>query len=574
MTAAENRPLFVQSDFTILAESDHPAYEEIRSQLSEYAELIKNPGRIHTYRMSRLTLWNAAAAGVRAREIVQFLADHCKFTIPQNVRNDIFYFVDRYGLVKIILREGKLCLYSSDEQLLQSILLMPSLAELLAGSLDARHLIIRPGRRGEIKRELIRIGIPVQDLAGYHDGEALEVELRRQDHLGRSFQLRDYQQEAVARFLSPASGGSGVVVLPCGAGKTIVGIGALASLKCATLILTTNVTSVRQWIRELLDKTTLTPEDIGEYSGTRKEVRPVTVATYQILTYRKSRDEPLQHMNIFRERDWGLIIYDEVHLLPAPVFRATAELQATRRLGLTATLVREDGLEEDVYSLVGPRCYYRSWKSLESRGWIARVTCREIRVPLCADTERRYIQADNRRKIRIAAENRMKLPVLASLLERHQGESVLIIGQYLDQLKAVSRAFGAPIISGETAHEEREELYERFKQGAVPVLVVSKVANFAVDLPDASVAIQISGSFGSRQEEAQRLGRILRPKARGEAYFYTLVSEHTREEEFARRRQLFLVEQGYAYERSHAEEWCGQVQEAGLTHAGWEGALS
>lgn len=574
MTTAENRPLFVQSDFTILAESDHPDYEEIRSQLSEYAELIKNPGRIHTYRMSRLTLWNAAAAGAHAREIVQFLADHSKFTIPQNVRNDIFYFVDRYGLVKILLHEGKLCLYSSDEQLLQSILLMPSLTELLAGSLDARHLIIHPGRRGEIKRELIRIGIPVQDLAGYHDGEALEVELRRQDHLGRCFQLRDYQQEAVDRFLSPASGGSGVVVLPCGAGKTIVGIGALASLKCATLILTTNVTSVRQWIRELLDRTTLSPEDIGEYSGMRKEVRPVTVATYQILTYRKSKDEPLQHMNIFRERDWGLIIYDEVHLLPAPVFRATAELQATRRLGLTATLVREDGLEEDVFSLVGPRCYYRSWKSLESQGWIARVTCREIRVPLCADTERWYIQADNRRKIRIAAENRMKLPVLASLLERHQGESVLIIGQYLDQLKAVSNTFGAPIISGGTAHEEREELYERFKQGAVPVLVVSKVANFAVDLPDASVAIQISGSFGSRQEEAQRLGRILRPKARGEAYFYTLVSEHTREEEFARRRQLFLVEQGYAYERSHAEEWCAQKQESVLTHAEREGALS
>jgi DNA excision repair protein ERCC-3 len=563
---SSHKPLFVQSDFTILAESDHPEYEVVRARLGEFAELVKNPGRLHTYRMTRLSLWNAAAAGISAREIVSFLAAYSKFSLPQNIRNDIFYFVDRYGLVRIVEHEGEMYLQSEDKELLQSLLHMPALGDALRSSVDDHHLLIRPGRRGDIKRELIKAGIPVQDLAGFHSGESLDIRWREDNAGDEPFALRDYQQEAIDRFLEPRSGGSGVVVLPCGAGKTIVGIGAITRLRCATLILTTNVTSVRQWKRELLAKTTIDERDIGEYSGTRKEVRPITVATYQILTHRRSKDDPFVHMKLFRERDWGLIIYDEVHLLPAPVFRETAQLQATRRLGLTATLVREDGLEEDVFSLVGPRCYYKSWKTLEERGYISRVACTEIRVPLSPEAEMRYLRADSRSKIRIAAENSQKLEVLFALLDQHSGDQVLIIGQYLDQLRAIASALQVPIITGEMGHEQREQLYERFRQGELTTLVVSKVANFAIDLPDASVAIQVSGSFGSRQEEAQRLGRILRPKAQGRvAYFYSLISDRTRELEFAHKRQLFLVEQGYEYQLSHADEWLLQKRKGMIT---------
>jgi len=554
-----HKPLFVQGDFTILAESDHPDYEAVRGRLGEFAELVKHPGRLHTYRMTRLSLWNAAAAGLSAREIVSFLAEHSKFPLPQNIRNDIYYFVDRYGLVRIVARDGELYLQSDDRELLMSLLHVPTLGESALEEADDRHLRIRPGRRGEIKRELIRAGIPVQDLAGFHSGETLEIALREATGSGQPFALRDYQQEAVDRFLDPRTDGSGVIVLPCGAGKTIIGIASIARLRCATLILTTNVTSVRQWMRELKDKTTVDEGNVGEYSGTRKVVRPITVATYQILTHRRSREEPFHHMKLFRERDWGLIIYDEVHLLPAPVFRETAQLQATRRLGLTATLVREDGLEEDVFSLVGPRCYYRSWKTMEDQGYISRVSCTEIRVPLSAEAESRYLRADSRSRIRIAAENSLKLPVLFAVLRRHSEESVLIIGQYLDQLKTIASALQVPVITGEMGHEQREQLYERFRRGELMTLVVSKVANFAIDLPDAAVAIQVSGSFGSRQEEAQRLGRILRPKGPGkQAHFYSIVSDHTRELEFAHKRQLFLVEQGYAYQLSHADDWTPQ----------------
>jgi len=556
-----HKPLFVQSDFTILAESDHPEYELVRARLGEFAELVKNPGRLHTYRMTRLSLWNAAAAGLSAREIVSFLAAYSKFSLPQNIRNDIFYFVDRYGLVKIVAREGELYLQSEDKELLHSLLYMPALVDSFIAAADDRHLLIRPGKRGAIKRELIKAGIPVQDLAGFHSGETLDIRLREVSVSGEPFALRDYQQEAVDRFVDRRTGGSGVIVLPCGSGKTIVGIGAIARLGCATLILTANGTSVRQWMCELMDKTTIDARDVGEYSGSRKEVRPITVATYQILTQRRSKDDPFVHMKLFRERDWGLIIYDEVHLLPAPVFRETAQLQATRRLGLTATLVREDGLEEDVFSLVGPRCYYKSWKAMEENGYISPVTCTEIRVPLSAEAEARYLRADSRSKIRIAAENSMKLQVLFAVLEKHMEDKVLIIGQYLDQLKAIASALQAPLITGEMGREQREQLYERFRRGELMTLVVSKVANFAIDLPDASVAIQVSGSFGSRQEEAQRLGRILRPKGQGSlAHFYSLVSDHTRELEFAHKRQLFLVEQGYEYHLSQADEWLQQAR--------------
>jgi len=557
MNPTTDKLLFVQSDYTILAESDHVCYEPIRRKLSEFAELTKTPGRIHTYRMTRLSLWNAAAGGLQARQIVEFLVRYSKFTLPQNVRNDIFYFVDRYGLVKIVKRDEQLYICSNDRELLQSIMMMPGIADDHVTEADDYGLRIVPGRRGHVKRELIRAGIPVQDIAGFHPGEHVEIHRRGADRNGRPFHLRDYQEEAVDRFLDDQStGGSGVVVLPCGAGKTVVGIGAITRLHCATLILTTNITSVRQWIRELIDKTTIDECDIGEYSGTHKEVKPITVATYQILTHRNSKDDMFAHMRLFQERDWGLIIYDEVHLLPAPVFRATATLQATRRLGLTATLVREDGLEEDVFSLVGPRCYFRSWRELEDEGWISKVRCTEIRVPLSQETEESYIRATNRSKIRIASENQKKYEVLEALLRKHEGEPTLIIGQYLDQLREISKKCRAPIISGELQHELREQLYDQFKHGEEPVLVVSKVANFAVDLPDASVAIQVSGSFGSRQEEAQRLGRILRPKAKGGyAHFYTIVSENTREQEFAHKRQLFLAEQGYEYELEKADQW-------------------
>jgi DNA excision repair protein ERCC-3 len=413
-----------------------------------------------------------------------------------------------------------------------------------------RALQVRRESRGELKQELIKLGYPVSDLAGYHPGEPLRIGLKRELPDGRRFALRDYQEAAVEAFYRGGSlhGGSGVLVLPCGAGKTIIGIAAMARLGCATLVLTSNVTSVRQWKREILEKTELTAEQVGEYSGEAKEVKPVTIATYQILTYRKGKEGPFAHIELFNLRDWGLIVYDEVHLLPAPVFRMTADIQATRRLGLTATLVREDGREEDVFSLIGPKRCELPWKQLERAGWIAAVTCIEVRAPLPAERRAAYAAAEARRQFRLAGENPAKLDVVRKLLERHKNEPTLIIGQYLGQLKLLSELTGAPVISGEVPHEERERLYAAFKGGSLRVLIVSKVANFAVDLPDASVAIQVSGSFGSRQEEAQRLGRILRPKpGENAAHFYSIVSRDTKEQEFAMKRQLFLVEQGYEY---------------------------
>jgi DNA excision repair protein ERCC-3 len=427
---------------------------------------------------------------------------------------------------------------------------MSFLRNISIGTPDGGRFEIRPLYRGRLKQELLRAGFPVLDLAGYHQGESLPIRLRTFTAGGRPFSLREYQRRAADAFYQEgnAAGGSGVVVLPCGAGKTVVGIAVMARLNCATLILTSSATSVKQWKREILDKTELTEEQVGEYNGLRKEVLPVTIATYQILTHRRSKEEEFTHMALFNERDWGLIIYDEVHLLPAPVFRVTADIQATRRLGLTATLVREDGREEDVFSLIGPKRFDMPWRRLEAQGWIAGVNCSELRVPLAEDWLNRYWSSPPRERFRVAGENPAKLKVLSRLLEKHSGEPTLIIGQYLSQLRRISDLTGAPMISGETPFDERERLYERFKQGMERLLVVSRVANFAVDLPDAGVAIQVSGSFGSRQEEAQRLGRVLRPKnGRNEAFFYTLVSIGTKEEEFSEKRQLFLVEQGYRY---------------------------
>lgn len=551
----KDRPLIVQSDFSVLLEARHPAFDETREGLSRFADLVKTPDHVHTYRITALSLWNAAASGVGADEVIAFLDSRAKFGIPLAVQREIRRFIDRYGLVRMERLGEDLLLVSDDIGAIKEMCQFKSLQSYGLCQVDERTLRFSPQYRGLLKQELIKLGYPIEDLAGYNPGEALPIRLKSRTAAGKNFALRDYQRSAVESFYREGSlqGGSGVIVLPCGAGKTIIGIAAMGKLGCATLILTTNGTSVRQWKREILEKTELTEEMVGEYTGSGKDVKPVTIATYQILTYRKAKDEPFLHMELFRKRDWGLIVYDEVHLLPAPVFRMTADIQATRRLGLTATLIREDGREEDVFSLVGPKRFELPWKDLERQGWIAAVECIEYRVPFGKEEAERYMAADARSRMRLASENEAKLDVVDALLKRHKGEPTLIIGQYLAQLRRISARTGAPLITGEMPNEKREALYQRFRDGEERVLIVSKVANFAVDLPDASVAVQVSGSFGSRQEEAQRLGRILRPKAdANRAYFYSIVTADSREQEFAWNRQLFLVEQGYRY---RTEAW-------------------
>ncbi|WP_281887855.1 DNA repair helicase XPB [Paenibacillus sp. YYML68] len=552
----KDRPLVVQHDFCVLLETRHPEFEPTRAVLSRFAELVKSPEHIHTYRMSSLTLWNAAAAGLTSHEIIDFLEQRAKFGLPATVKQHIRSFIERYGLVRLERLGDELLLISDDLSVIKEMVSYKSLRSYGLVQVDERTLRFSPQYRGLLKQELIKLGFPVDDLAGYSSGESLPIRLRTESEEGGAFSLRDYQRSAVESFYREGSlaGGSGVLVLPCGAGKTVIGIAAMGKLCCATLILTSNSTSVKQWKREILDKTDLTEEMVGEYSAKNKEVRPVTIATYQMLTYRKSKNDPFVHMDLFNKRDWGLIVYDEVHLLPAPVFRVTADIQATRRLGLTATLVREDGREEDVFSLVGPKRYEMPWKTLESEGWIASVECMELRLSMPDAELEQYRAAAERERMRIASLNSAKLPTIDRLLRKHAGEQTLIIGQYLEQLELISKRTGAPLVYGKTPHERREQLFAAFRKGELPVLIVSKVANFAIDLPDACVAIQVSGSFGSRQEEAQRLGRILRPKSRdNRAYFYTLVSEGTKEQEYAMNRQLFLIEQGYQY-RTAAEE--------------------
>lgn len=550
MKIDSKKPLVVQNDFTVLLEASHPDSEQVRIVLTRFADLVKTPGAIHTYRMSALSLWNAAAAGMTTVEIVEFLEKYAKFGVSVHVKQDIRRFVERYGLVRIESLGEDLLLVSDDVDAIKEMVSYRSLRSYGLCQIDSRTLRFSSTFRGVLKQELIKLGYPVQDLAGYSRGEELPINLKHSTQQGQSFELRDYQQVAVDSFYQEGStlGGSGVLVLPCGAGKTLIGIAAMGKLNCATLILTTNSTSVKQWKREILDKTNMTEEMVGEYSGLIKQVRPITIATYQILTYRKSKDDLFVHMDLFNKRDWGLIVYDEVHLLPAPVFRVTANIQATRRLGLTATLIREDGREEDVFSLVGPKRYDMPWKELEGKGWIASVNCSEIRVELTEAERERYDVSGPRQQMRLASMNSAKYGVIQELLKRHSTEQVLIIGQYIEQLKQISDVLQVPLIYGEISQERREELFEKFRNGKIRVLIVSKVANFAVDLPDAAVAIQISGSFGSRQEEAQRLGRILRPKAnRNEAFFYSIVSDNTKEQDYALNRQLFLVEQGYRY---------------------------
>ena len=539
-----DKPLMVQSDKTMLLDVHSPSFEECRNDIIAFADLVKSPEHIHTYTLSPLTLWNAVSSGLDSNEIISRLKKWSRYEIDERV---IFFIEDtasRYGEF-ILTEEDKdnLRLSVKRERFFLTLLSEPTLKKYLKKG-EGNYFLISKLDRGTVKAKMVKMGFPVDDKIPLKKGSKLEFELKD------SVEIRDYQKESVDAFLS--SGGYGTIVLPCGSGKTIVGIETAVTLKTNTLILCPNVSSVHQWIRELLDKTTLAPDQIGEYSGETKTIKPVTVCTYQVLTYRtksldKEETEPVYpHFSIFSENNWGLVIYDEVHMLPAPVFRITAELQSIYRLGLTATLIREDGREDEVFSLVGPKRFDTPWAELTQKGFIAKAYCHEVRIPLPHTLELEYALAPKKEKYRIASQNPLKIKVAEAILKKHEGESILIIGQYLEQLQVFRDHFGYPIITGTTSNKKRDELYDKFRSGEEKVMIVSKVANFAVDLPDASVAIEISGSFGSRQEEAQRLGRILRPKAR-DSHFYTIGTEHSQEEEFASNRQKFLSEQGYSY---------------------------
>ena len=532
-------PLIVQSDKTVLLEVDHPRADEARAALSPFAELERAPEHIHTYRITPLALWNARAAGHDAEQVVDVLENYSRFPVPQALLVDVAETMSRYGRVRIDKHPAHgLVLESSEPAILEEISRHKKVGGMLGTRIDDNSVSVPPSERGRLKQELYKVGWPAEDLAGYVDGESHPIEL-----IEDGWALRDYQHYAAESFWS---GGSGVVVLPCGAGKTLVGAAAMAKAKATTLILVTNTVAGRQWKDELIRRTSLTENEIGEYSGEKKEIKPVTIATYQVVT-RKTKGE-YKALELFDSRNWGLIIYDEVHLLPAPVFRMTSDLQSRRRLGLTATLVREDGREGDVFSLIGPKRYDAPWKELESAGYIATAECVEVRVDMDPDERMAYATADPRNRYRLAATAGAKLRVIDTLLQRHSDEQVLVIGGYVDQLADISKRVGAPVVDGKTSNRKREELFAQFRAGELPVLIVSRVANFSIDLPEAAVAIQVSGTFGSRQEEAQRLGRLLRPKTDGRAaYFYTVVARDTLDAEYAIHRQRFLAEQGYAY---------------------------
>ena len=534
-------PLIVQSDKTALLEVDHPDAADARHDLAIFAELERAPEHIHTYRITRLGLWNARAAGHDSDFVIGVLDKYAKFPIPSTVRQDITETMSRYG--RLSIRRGadnQLELFSTDRAVLLEASRNRKISLLLDGPVGNDAFKIQDWARGQVKQELLKLGWPAEDFAGYTEGTPHAIDLSTSDN----WKIRDYQTQAVEKFWA---GGSGVVVLPCGAGKTIVGAAAMATAKTNTLILVTNTVSARQWKNELLRRTTLTEEEIGEYSGSVKEIKPVTIATYQILTTKRKNE--YAHLALLNANDWGLIVYDEVHLLPAPIFKMSADLQARRRLGLTATLVREDGKEGDVFSLIGPKRFDAPWKEIEAQGYIAPAACFEVRIDMEEEERFAYAISNQDEKYRLAATSAVKIPVIQKLLKKHAGEPTLIIGQYLDQIHAISGALGVPEITGETPVDERERLFEQFRTGEITTLVVSKVANFSVDLPEASVALQISGSYGSRQEEAQRLGRLLRPKADGRAAnFYTLITRDTVDQDFAQNRQRFLAEQGYSYE--------------------------
>ena len=538
-------PLIVQSDKTVLLEVDNPEADAARAALAPFAELERAPEHVHTYRITPLALWNARAAGHDAEQVVDVLERFSKFPVPQPLLIDVAETMDRYGRLSLTKHPAHgLILVSHDPAVLAEVTKHKKIRPMLGEQIDADTWTVHPSERGRIKQELLKVGWPANDTAGYIDGEAHAIAWQDQGTGGDdAWELRDYQRMAADSF---REGGSGVVVLPCGAGKTIVGAAAMVDAQRTTLILVTNTVAGRQWRDELLRRTSLTEDEIGEYSGEKKEIRPVTIATYQVVT-RKTKGE-YRALELFDSRDWGLIIYDEVHLLPAPVFRMTSDLQSRRRLGLTATLVREDGREGDVFSLIGPKRYDAPWKELESAGYIATAECVEVRVDMDPDERMAYATADPRNRYRLAATAGAKLRVIDTLLQRHSDEQVLVIGGYVDQLADISKRVGAPVVDGKTSNRKREELFAQFRAGELPVLIVSRVANFSIDLPEAAVAIQVSGTFGSRQEEAQRLGRLLRPKADGRAaYFYTVVARDTLDAEYAIHRQRFLAEQGYAY---------------------------
>jgi len=532
-------PLIVQSDKTLLLEVDHEMAGECRKAIAPFAELERSPEHVHTYRLTPLGLWNARAAGHDAEQVVDALVRFSRYAVPHALLVDVADTMDRYGRLQLQKDPvNGLILVALDRAVLEEVLRQKKIAPMLGTRLDDDTVAVHPSERGRLKQALLKVGWPAEDLAGYVDGEAHPIALAEDD-----WSLRAYQQEAVDNFWA---GGSGVVVLPCGAGKTLVGAAAMAKAQATTLILVTNTVAGRQWKRELIARTSLTEEEIGEYSGERKEIRPVTIATYQVMTTRRNGE--YRHLELFDSRDWGLIVYDEVHLLPAPIFRLTADLQSRRRLGLTATLVREDGREGDVFSLIGPKRYDAPWKDIESQGWIAPADCTEVRVTLTDAERMTYATAEPEERYRVGATARTKLAVVKRLVQRHADDQVLVIGAYLDQLDELGELLEVPIIQGSTTNRERERLFDAFRTGEISTLVVSKVANFSIDLPEAAIAVQVSGTFGSRQEEAQRLGRIMRPKAAGKtAHFYTVVSRDTVDQEYAAHRQRFLAEQGYAY---------------------------
>ncbi|MDR3130742.1 MAG: DEAD/DEAH box helicase [Treponema sp.] len=596
MAANPSNPLIVQSDKTLLLDVHAPAAEKARAAIMPFAELEKSPEHIHTFRISPLSLWNAAGAGLTPLDIAAALETYTRYPIPAGIIEGFSDTISRYGKIRIVSESRLKDAHNKDEAagghegprgMDEELLLVaddPSVrAEIGAAKVLDKYLEktaqgfrLRLTDRGIVKRTLIKMGWPVQDLAPLVSGEKLEIAFRELTRGGLPFKPRDYQIEAASSVAGDGRPGSGygVVVLPCGSGKTVVGMAVMTLLKTSTLVLTTNVAAVHQWIDELLDKTDLPPEQIAEYTGDSKAVASVTVATYQILTWRPAKDADFPHFRLFREHSWGLIIYDEVHLLPAPVFRVSAELQAVKRLGLTATLIREDGEEDAVFSLVGPKRYDAPWKDLEGKGWIACAVCTEIRMDMPEDLKIPYAVASPREKYRIASENPLKMAAVRQLVENHPDDYILVIGQYISQLDSLGKALKAPVITGKTPNAEREQLYGAFRRGELRVIVVSKVANFAIDLPDASMAVQVSGSFGSRQEEAQRLGRILRPKGvNGEggrnSYFYTIVSRYTVEEDFAANRQKFLTEQGYKYFIQHwtLEELLPEAIQAGTPRA-------
>jgi len=539
-------PLIVQSDKTLLLDIDHPMSTECRRAIAPFAELERSPEHIHTYRLTPLGLWNARAAGHDAEQVIDTLIKYSRYAVPHSILIDVAETMSRYGRLRLEMDPVHgLILITTDTAVLEEVIRAKKIAPLLGARIDPETIAVLPSQRGQIKQSLLRLGWPAEDFAGYVDGQAHDISLVQKD-----WKIRPYQELAAEGFWH---GGSGVVVLPCGAGKTIVGAAAMAHAKATTLILVTNTIAARQWREELLKRTTLNEDEIGEYSGAKKEIRPVTIATYQVMT--KKKNGVYAHLDLFDSYDWGLIIYDEVHLLPAPIFRFTADIQSRRRLGLTATLVREDGMEGEVFSLIGPKRFDVPWKEIEAQGYIAPAECIEVRVNLTETERLTYATAEPENRYRTCATTRTKREVVQALVEKHADDQVLVIGQYIDQLDELSEVLGAPLIKGETPIKEREVLFNKFRTGEIKCLVVSKVANFSIDLPDATIAIQVSGAFGSRQEEAQRLGRILRPKSDGRgAKFYSVISRDTIDQDFAQNRQRFLAEQGYSYKIIDADD--------------------